>query len=92
MRPEGLFALMLSPFWPSTPTIVGSNILRNSDAGRTLKCNCVVGGSDSKRRNQIKKGPLTRTLFDLARPEGFEPPTTWFVARYSIQLSYGRNL
>ena len=26
----------------------------------------------------------------MARPEGLEPPTTWFEARYSIQLSYGR--
>ena len=31
-------------------------------------------------------------LFDLARPERFELPTAWFVARYSIQLSYGRIL
>ena len=26
----------------------------------------------------------------LARPERFELPTSWFVARHSIQLSYGR--
>ncbi len=28
----------------------------------------------------------------VARPERFELPTAWFVARYSIQLSYGRVL
>ena len=26
----------------------------------------------------------------MARPEGLEPPTFWFVARHSIQLSYER--
>ena len=31
-----------------------------------------------------------RAKMNLARPDGFEPPTPWFVARYSIQLSYGR--
>jgi hypothetical protein len=28
---------------------------------------------------------------EVARPERFELPTSWFVARRSIQLSYGRK-
>ena len=30
-------------------------------------------------------------LTKMVRVEGFEPPTAWFVARYSIQLSYTRD-
>jgi len=33
---------------------------------------------------------LRSDLFFVARPERFERPTPWFVAKYSIQLSYGR--
>ena len=31
---------------------------------------------------------LRRLDLNMARLGGFEPPTAWFVARYSIQLSY----
>ena len=41
----------------------------------------------------IKKGLVwIRPFKYMARPERFELPTTWFEARYSIQLSYGRVL
>ena len=40
---------------------------------------------------QRKKVSGLREAFRImARMEGFEPPTAWFVARYSIQLSYMR--
>ena len=34
---------------------------------------------------------FSNPLIKLVRPERFERPTPWFVAKYSIQLSYGRK-
>ena len=36
------------------------------------------------------KCEISESLKRVARPRGVEPPTFWFVARRSIQLSYGR--
>ena len=41
-----------------------------------------------RKKGQSRDWPF---LTQLARPAGFEPTTPWFVARYSIQLSYGRE-
>ena len=46
----------------------------------------------SSRSKSKRPTPRCRPLNLLARPERFELPTAWFVARYSIQLSYGRIL
>ena len=34
---------------------------------------------------------VSQVFENMARPERLELPTTWFEARYSIQLSYGRR-
>ena len=52
-------------------------------------------GRARKLRKQATKKPVESTgffVFVVARPERFELPTAWFVARYSIQLSYGRKM
>jgi hypothetical protein len=52
----------------------------------------VVSGPHLHPDKPITKGPHKGALRYLARPERFELPTTWFEARYSIQLSYGREI
>ena len=42
--------------------------------------------------NLYKRGPDKLWRVEMVRPEGVEPPTYWFVASCSIQLSYGRTL
>ena len=72
--------------------------LRAAAAGRHVprfardRTGVLNGGSNPLCCPEMKKGTRVWVpfLWDMARPEGFEPPTTWFVARYSIQLSYGR--
>jgi hypothetical protein len=39
-----------------------------------------------------KRGNVQEREKGMVRPEGVEPPTYWFVASCSIQLSYGRTL
>ena len=45
-----------------------------------------------KKLNTVSPTRYKNLPKKMARPEGLEPPTTWFEARYSIQLSYGRAL
>ena len=42
------------------------------------------------RKKDNKKGTRRFPAENLVRRVGFEPATPWFVARYSIQLSYRR--
>ena len=69
----------------SAPVPIALNI--RQDVGRWLPRICTFC------LHQTQKTPHTTRGFEkVVRPEGLEPPTSWFVARRSIQLSYGRTL
>ena len=63
---------------------------RNPDRGR----HGAQGVPAARHGGQRTGGcwPVKRALAEVARPEGFEPPTPRFVVWCSIQLSYGRGL
>jgi hypothetical protein len=75
----------LAGFEPTTPWFVAKYSIQLSYS-RTLKryylLQCYV------RLAVIR---LTQNSEKLARLAGFEPTTPWFVAKYSIQLSYSRT-
>ena len=57
---------------------------------RHIPLDCGMKCGFSKTRFRYFSFDINNIIETLARPERFELPTAWFVARYSIQLSYGR--
>src|SRR5882757_1198957 len=65
---------------------------------RLSKIAPMLGAQWKRARTQIRSGPRRAvkqgrvTTIQVVRLAGFEPTTPWFVAKYSIQLSYSRTV
>ena len=94
----------VSAAWMPRPSpqgrVHGVPALRHRPATPRNACCCCCSGCGFCRcrvqpcqKTHIKKQQAKACCFGvMVRPERFELPTAWFVARYSIQLSYGRQL
>jgi hypothetical protein len=91
--------------WPSSDAKTGRVTAKTDGrpgAGDGMTTDDLIGRRSGRERKthrcqaEFRRGRkglgyrLSEPLSRLARPERFELPTPWFVARYSIQLSYGR--
>jgi hypothetical protein len=66
----------------------GKRLVRCPPITVTENVPLIVPPVSRKQKGQSEDWP--NCLNPLVRPERFERPTPWFVAKYSIQLSYGR--
>src|SRR5690606_21000990 len=72
--------------WRGPRLVVRPCVRAPPDRRRAVTSACAIGQDVGRRRRMSSEW----TSVEMARPERFELPTTWFEARYSIQLSYGR--
>src|SRR5713101_237908 len=92
-----MIVVVIGPFVAVVNVVVVLTMEMVLQAVGPLRARCLLTDHDSgvrcagSRISAAPKGLPCATPGNLARPAGIEPTTPWFVARYSIQLSYGRE-
>jgi hypothetical protein len=76
---------------PYCTVFVGYLLRKDARKSAAESLACRPGGARSAERGN-EKGQILRSglSYELVRLAGIEPTTPWFVAKYSIQLSYSR--